>query len=166
MHLGAAEGLALPPLKVSRLIQHMEVIDLGGLQIKVLATPGHCLDEIVVHDISNNILLIGDHLYPSWLLMGNLDDYIASTDLIITQINPHTLLYGAHPDEDSSKIPVMVYSDAIDLQATLHAIKAGTAQGHAYKNADLIESSIRYPVNKNISILTDITIIGGESFSY
>lgn len=166
VHLGSIDGLVLPALKVKRLIQPNELIDLGGLQLKILATAGHCQDEIVVYDLSHNIMLTGDHLYPSWLLSGNLNDYIVSTDLIITQINHSTLLYGAHPDDDTTKIPAMVYSDAIDLQATLQGIKAGTAQGQAYKDSDLIESSTRYLVNKNISLLTDIKLIGGTSFSY
>lgn len=166
VHLGAVDGLVLPPLKVSRLIEHNELIDLGGLKIKALSTPGHCQDEIVLFDITHNVLLTGDHLYPSWLLAGNVNDYITSNQLIIEQINPNTVLYGAHPDEDTTIIPAMTYSDAIDLNNTLLSIKAGSAKGTPYQDSDLIESSTRVQVNKHISILTDVKFIGGESFSY
>ncbi|MHB9797601.1 MBL fold metallo-hydrolase [Pseudomonas sp. MT3] len=166
VYLGNIDHMTLAPFKVSRLVKPGEVIDLGGLKVRLLSMPGHTPDEVVLYDEAHNILLSGDHLYPSWLLAGNLKDYVASLDATLKVINPQTTLYGAHADEDPSKVPAMTYADVVAIRDKMQQIQAGRAKGEAFSDPELIKSSELYKVEKDISILTDIQFTDGRGYGY
>ncbi|MFS2127635.1 MBL fold metallo-hydrolase [Pseudomonas sp. Pseusp97] len=166
VYLGNIDQMTLAPFKVSRLVKPDEVIDLGGLKLRLLSMPGHTPDEVVLFDEAHNILLSGDHLYPSWLLAGNLKDYVASLDATLKVINPQTTLYGAHADQDPSKVPAMTYADVVAVRDRMQQIQAGRAKGEAFSDPELIRSSELYKVQKDISILTDIQFSDGRGYGY
>jgi glyoxylase-like metal-dependent hydrolase (beta-lactamase superfamily II) len=166
VYLGNIDQMTLAPFKVSRLVKPGEVIDLGDLQLRLLSMPGHTPDEVALFDEAHNILLSGDHLYPSWLLAGNLGDYVASLDATLKVINPQTTLYGAHADEDPSRVPAMTYADVVAVRDKMQQIQAGRARGEAFSDPKLIRSSALYKVEKDISILTDIQFTDGRGYGY
>lgn len=166
VYLGKIDHMTLAPFKVSRLVKPDEVIDLGGLKVRLLSMPGHTPDEVALYDEAHNILLSGDHLYPSWLLAGNLKDYVASLDSTLKVINPQTTLYGAHADEDPSKVPAMTYTDVVAVRDKMQQIQAGHAKGEAFSDPELIKRSELYKVENDISILTDIQFTDGRGYGY
>ncbi|WP_060479978.1 MBL fold metallo-hydrolase [Pseudomonas monteilii] len=166
VHLGNIDHLTLAPFKVSRLVKPGEEIDLGGYKVKLVSTPGHTRDEVALYDEANNILLSGDHLYPSWLLAGNLSDYIASLSSTLKLIDKDTRIYGAHADEDPNRVPTMTYEDVLEVRNKMVEIQADRAQGETFADPDLIKDSKLYKVVKDISILTDIQFTDGRRYGY
>lgn len=166
VYLGNFDHMTLKPFRVERLIKPNEVIDLGGLKVRLLSTPGHTQDEVALLDETHNVLLSGDHLYPSWLLAGNLADYATSVAATLELINPDTRIYGAHADEDASRVPAMSYADVQQIHEKLVAIQAGRATGKSFSDPELIRSSKLFEVQKGISILTDITFTDGRGYGY
>lgn len=166
VYLGNIDHMTLAPFKVARLVKPDEVIDLGGLKVRLLSVPGHTKDEVALYDEAHNILLSGDHLYPSWLLAGNLKDYVSSLSATLKLINPQTTIYGAHADEDASKVPAMTYADVEKIRDTMTEIEAGRAKGEAFSDPELIKSSELFKVEKDISILTDIQFTDGRGYGY
>jgi glyoxylase-like metal-dependent hydrolase (beta-lactamase superfamily II) len=57
--------LTIPPFEVDGLVEDGDVIDLGGRQLSVLATPGHSPDGLTLHDEGAGILFVGDTFYPA-----------------------------------------------------------------------------------------------------
>lgn len=166
VYLGNFDHMTVKPFKVDRLVKPGELIDLGGLQVRLLNTPGHTKDEVVLYDETHNVLLSGDHLYPSWLLAGNLKDYIASLDATLKLINPQTAIYGAHADENASRVPAMTYAEVGKIREQMLAIQAGRAKGEKFSDPELIKQANLYKVEKDISILTDIEFTDGRAYGY
>ncbi|MGE8186812.1 hypothetical protein [Pseudomonas sp. NPDC086278] len=48
--------------------------------------PGHTEAEVALYDEKNNVLLSGDHLYPSSFFVGNMKDYVASVSATLNVI--------------------------------------------------------------------------------
>lgn len=166
VYLGNIDHMVVPPFKVARLIKPDETIDLGGLKVRLISVPGHTQDEVALFDETHNILLSGDHVYPSWLLAGNLKDYVASLDATLKVINEQTTIYGAHADEDPTRVPAMTYADVQAIRDKMVLIQAGRAKGEAFSDPELIKSSELYKVEKDISILTDIQFTDGRGYGY
>jgi len=166
VYLGNFDHMVVPPFKVARLVKPEETIDLGGLQVRLLSVPGHTRDEVALYDEAHDILLAGDHLYPSWLLAGNLKDYVSSLDATLKVISPKTAIYGAHADEDPSRVPAMTYADVVAIRDKMLQIQAGRAKGEAFSDPELIKSSELYKVEKDISILTNIRFTDGRGYGY
>lgn len=166
VYLGNFDHMVVPPFKVSRLVKPQEIIDLGGLRVRLLSVPGHTKDEVALYDEAHDILLAGDHLYPSWLLAGNLKDYVSSLDATLKVINPNTAIYGAHADEDPSRVPAMTYAEVVVIRDKMLQIQAGRAKGESFSDPELIKSSKLYKVEKDISILTNIRFTDGRGYGY
>ena len=166
VYLGNFDHMVVPPFKVARLIKPDETIDLGGLKMRLISVPGHTQDEVALFDETHNILLSGDHVYPSWLLAGNLKDYVASLDATLKMINQQTAIYGAHADEDPTKVPAMTYANVQSIRDKMALILAGRAKGEAFSDPELIKSSELYKVEKEISILTNIQFTDGRGYGY
>ncbi|VVQ29516.1 Hydroxyacylglutathione hydrolase [Pseudomonas fluorescens] len=166
VYLGNFDHMVVPPFKVARLIKPDETIDLGGLKVRLINVPGHTQDEVALYDETHNILLAGDHVYPSWLLAGNLKDYVASLDATLKVINEQTAIYGAHADEDPTKVPAMTYADVQAIRDKMVLIQAGRAKGETFSDPELIKSSELYKVEKDISILTNIQFTDGRGYGY
>jgi glyoxylase-like metal-dependent hydrolase (beta-lactamase superfamily II) len=57
----------IQPSPVTRRLQHLEVIDLGGRALTVHHTPGHSPGSICLLDARDGLLLTGDTFYPGML---------------------------------------------------------------------------------------------------
>lgn len=74
------ERYEIKPFKTSQFIANKEYIDLGGIRLQVLHTPGHTPDAICLLDESNRLLFTGDTFYPAPLYAhfgeSNVDTYL------------------------------------------------------------------------------------------
>jgi glyoxylase-like metal-dependent hydrolase (beta-lactamase superfamily II) len=70
------------PIRPTRFLADGEIIDLGGRELEVLATPGHTPDSLCLFDRANRTLFTGDTFYPATLYAhsadANLADYTRS----------------------------------------------------------------------------------------
>ena len=166
--LGHWEGLGPTRLSPARLIPLGSDMDLGGATLKVVPAPGHCPDEIVVYDHTDNVLFTGDYLYPKRLYSSDTAAYAASTREILSLVNKNTLLLGAHPDRlPATRPPVMPISDLEDLHAFFARLAAGGIQPTPYADErSAIQSARIYTVNDRISFLEDIVWSDGTAFKH
>jgi glyoxylase-like metal-dependent hydrolase (beta-lactamase superfamily II) len=81
-HIAQAE----PMVRADRLFEHDQKIDVPGLQLRTVWTPGHTPGHLCFHDETHDLLLTGDHVLPritpnvsSYDMTSNpLNDYLAS----------------------------------------------------------------------------------------
>ena len=158
----------IPPVKVSRLAPLNSIIDLGGVKLKVLFAPGHCKDEIVLFDETDNILFAGDYLYPSFLINGNAGEYASSTDRILDVINERTLILGGHADsENNYLVPVPARADILALRDFLPKLANKEVSGEEISDDVFkIKSTKFYDINGRISIIDDIVWENGTRYNY
>jgi glyoxylase-like metal-dependent hydrolase (beta-lactamase superfamily II) len=79
-------GQVAPMARAEQLIEHDDLIDLPGVRLRALWTPGHTPGHLCFHDETHDLLLTGDHILPritpnvsSYDMSSNpLDDYLAS----------------------------------------------------------------------------------------
>ena len=55
------------PWQVSQFVEDREFLDLGGISLEIIATPGHAPDGISLLDSANRRLFTGDTFYPATL---------------------------------------------------------------------------------------------------
>lgn len=166
VYLGDFDKFVLEPFKVSRLVKPNEVIDLGGVKLKLLSMPGHTQDEVALYDEKNNVLLSGDHLYPSSLFVGNMKDYVASVSATLNVINKDTAIYGAHAGSDPNLVPKLTYEEIVLIRDKLKAAEDKTAKPDPFPGSDLVKSTNLYNVDKEVSILSDIEFKDGRKYGY
>jgi len=65
--LGFADRLATPTLRVDEWWLPDATVDLGGRQLRMLATPGHTPTSVSLYDESRRQLFAGDFIYPGTL---------------------------------------------------------------------------------------------------
>lgn len=164
-HLGSVDGFVPPAIRPAALIKPGDMIDLGGIKLRMLFSPGHTQDSVILYDEANNIMLTGDHLYPSQLLAGNVEQYSQSIAWTLGVGNNETRFFGAHP-ADRHAVPEMSYSSIARALNVLNDIKAGRATGKHVSDPDLIKSGKEYTVDDKISILTDVIFQNGNRFGY
>lgn len=101
------------------------VFDLGGRQLRVLHTPGHSSDSVMLHDAENGILFTGDTFYPGALyahLAGgrfgysDLKKYRDSLQQLIETLPQHTRLYCGH---NEFYAPFSALKEAADLLVSI-----------------------------------------------
>jgi glyoxylase-like metal-dependent hydrolase (beta-lactamase superfamily II) len=81
-------GQMAPMVRADRLIEHGQLIDLPGLRLRAVWTPGHTPGHLCFHDETRDLLLTGDHILPritpnvsSYDMTSNpLHDYLGSLD--------------------------------------------------------------------------------------
>ncbi len=127
LYLGHLEDMVWKPVAVSQWLPIGHHIDLGGLALEIIHTPGHSPDSISLWCAKLNILLAADFIYPGPLYAqvpgANLADYLAAADRLLSTISPLTQIFCAH-GEDNQRAPVMMRSDVADLARALEALKS------------------------------------------
>jgi len=151
-HLGLIEDIKKPEFKVDEWLVDGQDINLGNRHLTVLHTPGHTRDSKMLFDKRRNQLFVGDFIYEAELYAflpgSSVEEYLKSTQKLLSLINPTTTLLSAHGSPLSSRLPALKYDDLQDLKDTLAAIKTQKIEGTGV----LIKS---FTVNERISILTD-----------
>lgn len=166
VYLGNFDKFVLEPFKVSRLVKPNDVIDLGGVELKLLGTPGHTQDEVALYDEKNNVLLSGDHLYPSSLFVGNMKDYVDSVSATLKAINKDTAIYGAHAGTDPKQVPKMTYEEIVLIRDKMQAAQDKSAKPEAVPSSDLVKNANLYNVDDQVTILSDIEFKDGRKYGY
>ena len=82
----------------NKIIHDKEIINLGFISLEVIATPGHTLDHVVLHDKKNDILFSGDTLFRlgcGRIFEGTNKEMFASLQKI-KALNNKTTVYCGH----------------------------------------------------------------------
>jgi len=100
---------------IAKYVQDGDVLDLGGRELQIIATPGHTPDSICLLDSAAGLLFTGDTYYPApiWLYRPETDlaAYESSVLRLDLQARNVKLVLGAHnipvaPSSVLSKLPV------------------------------------------------------------
>jgi glyoxylase-like metal-dependent hydrolase (beta-lactamase superfamily II) len=62
--LGDTFGADMPPFKIDVMLEEGDLIDFGGVKLRVFHTPGHSEGSIVMQVEDSGILFTGDTLFP------------------------------------------------------------------------------------------------------
>jgi hydroxyacylglutathione hydrolase len=154
---GPTYGFVTEPLTISRWIVPGTTVDLGGKQVQIISTPGHNDSEVVLYDLTDNVLLTGDHMYPGPLYDEKTELYSQSAAAVLKSINPTTQLYGAHGADT-----LMTYQDGADLDKTLRQIVNNEVQGTPLQRPDL--TALEYVVNSTLRVWRYLKFAVGVDF--
>jgi glyoxylase-like metal-dependent hydrolase (beta-lactamase superfamily II) len=103
---------ALPPFEVSRWLKHGDVVEIGGIRLKVLHTPGEAADHICLLDQTHRILFCGDILLNgavwSHLDGGDVRALRASYELLMRHYDEFDFLMPGHnaPCQSKDLLPI------------------------------------------------------------
>ena len=127
--MGHNEGFEAPKIKVKEILEEGATIDLGNRKLELISMPGHAESSIMLYDKAANQVFTGDFIYKGSLLATflpgtDLEDYLASANKLLQQINSETKLYGAHTTDFN--LPTLTQKDLTDLQKVLEKIESGT----------------------------------------
>jgi glyoxylase-like metal-dependent hydrolase (beta-lactamase superfamily II) len=109
-----AKSYTTKPFHITHWLHDGDDLDLGERSLKVIGTPGHTPDAIVLLDENNGLLFTGDTFYlgPIWLFRPetNLDAYMASVQKLAAMAPRLQLLLPAHntPVADPTYLPKVV----------------------------------------------------------
>jgi len=106
-------GQTAPMVRADRLIEHGELIDVPGLRLRGVWTPGHTPGHLCFHDEGRDLLLTGDHILPR--ITPNISSYDMSSNPLDDYLASLTKLKGMQPAE---VLPAHEYRFA-DLDARL-----------------------------------------------
>jgi hydroxyacylglutathione hydrolase len=130
--LGFADRLATPTFRVDEWLAPDSSIDLGGRQLRVLATPGHTPTSVSLNDENRHQLFAGDFIYPGELYVflpgASRSAYLATTTRLLSTIDPATQIFAAHMQDSPAPVqaPALKVADLLALQSALTAIEKGT----------------------------------------
>ena len=91
------ERYELKPFQIAKNIKHQDQLDLGGIVLEVLHTPGHAPDALCLLDRKNRLLFTGDTFYPAPLYAhfdeSDVSQYIESANYLasLTESVDHIL---------------------------------------------------------------------------
>lgn len=113
----------IKPFNSWKLIEDGHVFELGGRIIKVLATPGHSPDSIMLLDEQNEILFTGDTFYPATLYahltsedgMNSVFGTYRQTMRALADNLSHCTLYCSHNEPIRPGETLKKVADAFDL---------------------------------------------------
>ncbi len=136
--LGFADRLATPSFRVDQWWAADSIIDLGGRQLRVLATPGHTPTSVSLYDNDRHQLFAGDFVYPGELYVflpgASRLAYHATTTRLLAIIDPATTIFAAHMEDPSVAVtaPVLEGEDLRALEATLTAMEQGALTSRGF----------------------------------
>lgn len=151
-YLGFVEGLQAPQFAVSEWLRPGAAIDLGGIVLTLVSTPGHTPDSVVLHDPAANRLFAGDFIYPSsifaYLPGADLADYAASARHVGQLLDAGSRVYGAHGCDVPPRVEVPVL-DRADVGALGRALEAAAGS----PLPDGLSFPRQLPVNSRMKLL-------------
>lgn len=124
LYLGHYEDMTWKPVAINQWWPIGHEIDLGGVNLELLHTPGHSPDSVSLLDRQRNILLAADFLYLGPLYAqvpgSSLPDYLAAGEAL--QLDPGVTILGAHGQPDGIA-PRLGKADLEELLKVLHEIR-------------------------------------------
>lgn len=159
--LGFWDGLPEPAFRVDEWWAAGTTVDLGGRQLRVLATPGHTPTSVSLYDTGRRQLFVGDFVYPGHLYAflpgASRSAYLETTKRLLSTIDPQTQIYAAHMAGPPAPVraPTLAVSDLEALQAALIALEQGKLQPIASGGLEQVAGFPRvFPVNATMSFAT------------
>jgi glyoxylase-like metal-dependent hydrolase (beta-lactamase superfamily II) len=129
LYLGHYEDMTWKPVAINHWWPIGHVIDLGGVRLKIVHTPGHSPDSVSLLDRERSILLAADFLYPGPLYAqvpgSSLPDYLAAGEALQPLLEPGITILAAHGQPDGAA-PRLGKPDLEDLMKALGEIREGT----------------------------------------
>jgi glyoxylase-like metal-dependent hydrolase (beta-lactamase superfamily II) len=117
------DGMRRSMVRADRTIEHGELIDLPGLRLRALWTPGHSPGHLCFHDETHDLMLTGDHVLPR--ITPNVSAYDMESRPLDQYLRSLQALRGIQPRE---VLPAHEYRFA-DLDARLDTL----AEHHALR---------------------------------
>jgi len=113
------------PFAVSDRVRDGQVLALGGVELEILATPGHAPDALCLLDRRRRLLFTGDTLYPATLYAhlpgSSYEDYRRTATRLAGLADAVDVLLPAHNE------PAMPASDLLALRDAFIAMESGRA---------------------------------------
>lgn len=134
-------------IKIAYQIETRKDLDLGNRRIQILHTPGHSPNSITVIDKTNRYIFAGDLIYNGLLLIDDMDSYLNSIDLILSNSNDNFRIYGAHGK------PKIKYNKLVELKQTITDFRSDSISHTPIKQIDF------YGSTKNIYRIGNISFI-------
>ncbi len=123
------------PIRINRLLEDDDTIDLPNAKLKVIWTPGHSPEHICLHDTKRNLLYSGDHILPkitshislhTWEKKDPLKDYINSLNKVKNL--PVELILPGH-EKNFKNLPERIEQIQKHHEARLNEIKNALKNG-------------------------------------
>ena len=132
-------------------IHEGHVFDLGGRRLRVMATPGHTRDSIMLSDDENKLLFTGDTVYPAPLYAyiegpEMVPVYARTMERLAREYSGYTLLCS-HND------PIWEGSALTEIAQAFRSVLSGTA-GAAAPDPKTSGDTVVYPFGDFSIVLT------------
>ena len=162
-HLGQVEGYDISGWDVGGWWSVGGDLDLGGRSLTLLTTPGHTPDSISIWDETSKRLFMGDYagdgeIY-AFLPNSSLGAYLETTERLLAELPPETLLFAAHGGAETRAAPSVGMRNLVDLRDGLLAMRDDRLAGTGFWPR-------AYPINRNTYVLADWTGPGGSSWDF
>lgn len=109
------------PFTVTDIVSDGQVLDLGGVELEILLTPGHAPDALCLLDRQRRLIFTGDTFYPATLyahLPGStFDEYAATAERLAGLADAVDLVLPAHNE------PTMPARDLVALRDAFAAVR-------------------------------------------
>jgi glyoxylase-like metal-dependent hydrolase (beta-lactamase superfamily II) len=142
------ENASLPPFTVSQWLKHGDTLEIGGIHLKVLHTPGEAPDHICLLEQDQRILFCGDILLDgavwSHLDGGDVKELCQSYELLMQHHEEFDFLMPCHntPCQEKDLLPLAL-SGAQDVLSGIARPQGGMDPwGRHYKKYDFGRISI------------------------
>jgi glyoxylase-like metal-dependent hydrolase (beta-lactamase superfamily II) len=142
------EEASLPPFQVSRWLTHGDVLEIGGIHLKVLHTPGEAPDHICLLDQTHRILFSGDILLDgavwSHLDSGDIGQLRRSFELLMRYRDEFDIIMPSHnaPCQSKDLLPIALEAAKKVLAGTVQPQAGTDPWGRHYKKYDFGRISI------------------------
>jgi hydroxyacylglutathione hydrolase len=157
MVLGQWENRFWTPVRAARWFPVGGEIDLGGIGLEAIHTPGHSPDSVSLYDRANNILFAADVLYPGPLYAqipnANLPDYLATAERLVDMVDDATVILCGHGDTSDTPAPRMSRQDLRDIRDGLITIRDGEA-------LPISRAPFCFPINDRMTLLASEASFG------
>jgi glyoxylase-like metal-dependent hydrolase (beta-lactamase superfamily II) len=136
--LGFADRLTTPTFRVDEWWAPDSIIELGGRQLQVLATPGHTPTSVSLYDRDRHELFAGDFLYPGELYVflpgASRRAYHETNTRLLAIVAPTTQIFAAHMEDPGAAVnaPVLAVEDLRALDKTLTAMEQGSLSSSGF----------------------------------
>ena len=151
LYLGHYEDMIWKPVLVSAWLPIGHCVDLGGVTLEIVSTPGHSPDSISLWNRQADILFAADFVYPGPLYAqvpgSDLEAYLDSARRLNARASGGTRIFCAHGGPDQ-RAPRLASSDLADLQAGLEDLE---------RSGQMPEETV---INANMTLLA-----GKEAFA-
>lgn len=120
------EDYRIRPWRIDRFVRNGEILGLGGRSLRVITTPGHTPDSLMLHDADRGLLFTGDSFYegPIYLFAPETDlaDYRRSIAQVARLVPDLEQVLGGH------NVPLSDPALLADLDVVLGMIERGEAE--------------------------------------